>query len=57
MADERKPCCQDPANLSAPIRDPEGPGLEIRVCRVCACRHYELTLEPGVIGLRGSQAG
>ena len=55
MADLRKDCCKDPANLGAPLQ--ERLDLEVRICQVCGCRHFELTVDPGRIGLRGAQVG
>lgn len=55
IAGQPKPCCQDEQNLSAPITDSARPGVEIRVCGVCACRHFTLFAEPGVFGLRGAE--
>jgi hypothetical protein len=34
------------------------PGTEtLRRCRVCGCRHFELTADPGHYALRGQPAG
>jgi len=42
--DVRKECCEDPANLvPQQVRD----DLVVNVCRVCKCRHFELTVKPG----------
>ncbi len=45
MEDKRKECCKKPENLREPerLRD----DLVFRRCKVCGCRHFELTLEPG----------
>lgn len=51
-----KPCCADPANR-LPGPGPRGYSGEPREdevvehCRVCTCRHYELTVDPLEIGL------
>jgi len=51
MADERKECCKKEENLKiSPSNKPE---LFIRKCVVCGCRHFELSLELGVIGITG----
>jgi hypothetical protein len=47
-----KSCCQAVENRD--IRDSERPGLALEVCRVCGCRHFELSLDPGVLGLQGA---
>jgi hypothetical protein len=56
--DNRKDCCKDPANLYRRENDQEErPDLVVRRCRVCECRHFELTADPGKLGLRGSPIG
>jgi hypothetical protein len=51
MADERKECCKKQENLEKqPSHKPE---LVIMKCKVCGCRHYELTLAPGIFGVEG----
>lgn len=56
--DERKPCCQDPGNLQRDKAEERNrPGLVCMRCQVCQCRHFELTVEPGVLGLRGESVG
>lgn len=53
MADDRKECCKDPANLYRRENDPEERGdLVIYRCKVCECRHFELTADPGKLGLK-----
>ena len=48
---EAKECCQQQENLEvAEQRD----NLIIRQCKVCLCRHFELSVDPGIIGLQGS---
>lgn len=40
-----KPCCQDEKNLSeSPVEMKAD--LTVRVCAVCGCRHFELTVDP-----------
>lgn len=42
-----KECCKNPANLGPP--GPTGaPQETMRRCRVCNCRHFRLTVDPGV---------
>ena len=41
---ERKECCRIEANL-VPRPDMERPDLSVMVCRVCRCRHFELTVD------------
>jgi len=44
-------CCAIPENLH---EEPSGKeDLVLRRCRVCQCRHFELTMDPGVIGVTG----
>ncbi len=51
-------CCAVPENLELRPDHPDTrPGLEVRVCRACGRRHFELTLDAGAIGLRGSGMG
>jgi len=53
--DTRKDCCKDPANLYRRENDPEErPDLVVRRCRVCNCRHCELTADPLRLNLRGT---
>ena len=51
MSDERKDCCKKVENLE--VQPSEKLELTIRKCVVCGCRHFELSLEPGVYGLEG----
>jgi hypothetical protein len=46
-----KDCCKNPENLE--VHPSDKPELEICKCRVCGLRHFELTLDPGIIGLKG----
>jgi len=52
MSDERKACCRDAENLGEPIRVNDS--TVYRRCVVCNCRHFEMTLDPGVLGLKGA---
>lgn len=49
--DQRKECCKQPENLK---RHEERPDLVVNKCQVCGCRHFELTVDPGKLGLRGT---
>jgi len=52
MADTRKDCCKQPENLES--RESDDLNVRLMVCRVCGCRHFEVTLEPSFIGLEGA---
>jgi hypothetical protein len=45
-----KECCQKPENLKEEY-DPR-PEFKVFVCQICGCRHYELTVEAGDLGLK-----
>jgi len=47
-----KDCCKQDDNLEVQTSDGRTE-LVVRKCRVCGCKHFELTLNPGVIGLLG----
>jgi hypothetical protein len=49
--DSVKDCCKQEENLE--IQPSDKPELIIRKCRICGCRHFELGLDPGIIGLKG----
>lgn len=51
MADERKDCCKVEENLKPEPTD--RPGLTMKRCAVCQCRHFEMVAEAGVFGLTG----
>jgi hypothetical protein len=55
QGDKRKECCRDEKNLGPVVQ--ERKDLTYRRCQVCQCRHFELTVEPGRLGLRGGQVG
>lgn len=56
--DHRKDCCKVEENLSPPERyDPERADLLFRRCKVCGCRHFEATAEPGRVFMRGAAIG
>ena len=46
-----EPCCQDETNRV--LTESKG-DLTIMQCQVCLRRHFELTIDPGIIGLRGA---
>jgi len=57
MSGELYECCKDPANRE----DGPGPrggevaeGLSVTHCQVCGRRHFELTVDPGQLGLKGA---
>ena len=54
MEDNRKECCKDEENLGQVeiIREPD---LVFRRCKVCNCRHFEMSVDPGKLGLKGSE--
>lgn len=43
-----KACCTDPQNLRATTPRPD---LTVRTCIVCGARHFELTVDPGHLGV------
>lgn len=47
-----KDCCTKDENLQPVPSD--RPDLEIKKCRVCGCRHFLATLDPGRMGLKGA---
>lgn len=44
-----KECCQKVENLVPQPSDK--PDLSILKCKVCGCRHFELSVDPGIIAL------
>jgi hypothetical protein len=48
-----KDCCKLEENLE--LQPSDKPELVIRKCRICQCRHFELTLDPAEIGLVGAK--
>lgn len=55
MAEKPNACCNDPENL-LPHREPNRPEGEAVKCRVCGCRHFELSVDPGEIKFEGAPA-
>lgn len=50
-------CCKDdasPNRVLVPDHPDARPDLQVRICRVCGRRHFELTVDPGVIFARGA---
>lgn len=47
----KKACCKEENNLE--VQESGRADLVLRVCKVCKCRHFELTLDKGNIGLKG----
>lgn len=47
-----KACCAKESNLKLV---PTGrPDVLMKTCKVCNCRHIELTVDPGVLGVVGA---
>lgn len=46
-----KDCCQD---VGQSVRERLSEDLEVRKCRVCGCRHFELSIDPAELGAMGS---
>ena len=46
-------CCRDEKNLSETVQ--ERKDLVYRRCGVCGCRHFELTVDPGELGVQGKE--
>jgi len=47
-------CCKQPANVAIFQARPD---LTVGICVKCGSRHFDLTVDPGVIGLRGAKLG
>ena len=45
-----KPCCRD---LGERVETQVRPDMVVSVCQVCGLRHFELTVDPGSLGLKG----
>lgn len=55
VGDKRKDCCKpDAGNLEPKQLRPD---LLVNVCKVCGCRHFELTVDPIRIQARMSGVG
>lgn len=53
-------CCRTPGNVPIVENHPDAKpdrGLVVRVCKVCGARHFELTADPGQLGMRGAAIG
>ena len=46
-----KLCCRDEKNLA--VIEVTPPDKVTKRCAVCNCRHFEVTVDPGVFGLTG----
>jgi hypothetical protein len=44
-------CCNDPEQREEKRL---GDSVVVSVCKVCGCRHFELAVDPGSLGLRGA---
>ena len=51
-----KECCKKPENLG-PSEPTGAPQETMRRCKVCNCRHFRLTVEPGLYVAKLSQLG
>jgi len=50
--DGPKRCCRQEENRV--LQPGTRPGLKLNVCKVCSCRHFEATVDPGKFSLQGS---
>lgn len=50
----KKDCCKVQENLYI---DEQRPDLVVYRCKLCDCRHFELSVSPGKIGLQGGEIG
>ena len=55
MTEKPNACCNDPENL-LPHHEAERPDMTAVKCHVCGCRHFELSVDPGVIKFEGAPA-
>lgn len=46
-----KPCCEQSENREV-VEDQKD--LRVERCKECGCRHFELTVDPGELGLKGA---
>jgi hypothetical protein len=51
--DKRKDCCKNPENLE--LQPSDKPDLTIFKCRICQCRHFELSMDAGKLGVSGKE--
>lgn len=52
---KKKACCQQEENL-LPYEEPTAPpDAEVKKCKVCGCRHFVVTMDPGKLGVQGVQ--
>lgn len=55
MAFMKKECCSNEENLGPEERLPDaGPDEVYRRCKVCKCRHFTVSIDPMVIGIKGN---
>jgi hypothetical protein len=47
----KKPCCEKEENLES---KQDRPDLVIKTCKVCGCRHFELSVDPIRMGIKGA---
>lgn len=57
-------CCYDDdgnlrdENVILVLGHPDSrPSTRVRVCNVCGCRHFEMSVDPVIVGMRGSPIG
>lgn len=55
VGDNRKECCKpESGNLDVIHKRPD---LDVYVCKICGCRHFELTADPIKVQARMSGVG
>jgi len=55
QGDQRKECCQRLENLELQQNDKSD--LRVMKCKICGCRHFELSVDIGMLGLLGNKLG
>jgi len=45
-------CCRREENMKMQDPDIMRPDLKLEICAVCGRRHFELSVDPGVIGVK-----
>ena len=50
-----KECCEKVENLVIRTEDQDRPGVTVRRCKICNCRHIEMEAEPGEFGMFGAK--
>lgn len=51
-----RPCCAEDRNLQTlkPFSLEHRHGMIVRQCRICGRKHYEMVMDPGTFGVRGT---